>query len=784
MTRSNKDIGFQTGKKLGKRLRNANALLFVFLSLIMIAVMAMIINGIAQSVAKEYAMLYSETTIGKLNTYLGKEIALIKKAADSNAITGWFKDEISVEKRLYAYDEMISFTEILDSKNLYFGIQDSLNEFSFDTGVTFENMQPYDVLDSQRLEDSWYFEVTNSEKEYLLNVDIDKLGQRKRVWLNYKVQKNDEILGVLCSGLLFDHVIEDLFGEYDRSMLRGLVIDAKGIVQMDSQIEKETERLIYENDIFVGDYFIDNEFLKVTNDYLKDIAGYFTVDDEPVIGKLASDSVYFAIAPIESTDWSIITFYNSSALFSISKMYPLFIAMILLLIVYTWSINSFSKRLLVRPFGLLTSSVATMKEDETSAVFGLEREDEFGLLAQTIQSMKNRLDSYNSELISAKEQAERGSRAKSEFLANMSHEMRTPMNTVIGMSQLARDTQEIERVHYCLEKIETASTHLLSVINDILDMSKIESGKFEVSEGIFKFKDVINKTISVLGFRIEEKHQSFEVQINDNVPEYIISDDQRLTQVITNILSNAVKFTPDHGNLSLVASLKEKNGDRCTIEVSVSDTGIGMTYEQMGKLFQSFEQADNGISRRFGGTGLGLAISKKIVEMLGGDIGAESELGKGSRFFFHFAAGQAETPDFTEIAAVDESASFEGLRILLVDDVEINREILMALLEDSGISFTCAENGAVAVELFEQSPDQFDMILMDIQMPELDGYGATRKIRSLDNSIAQTIPIIAMTANVFREDVEKCLKSGMNAHLGKPLEITEVIHMIKRFYQQ
>jgi Signal transduction histidine kinase len=786
----NKIIGFGTGKKLSRSLRNVNALLFSLLFLVMALVMIMIISGIAQSVSKDYAMLYSESTIGKLNTYLGKEIALIKKAANSPAVLNWFSDEYNEDNRLRAYEEMQSFTEILDSGNLYFGIHDSLNEFSLEYGTKYNSFQPYDVLDGQRFDDAWYFEAANSEKEYVLNVDIDKLGQRKRVWLNYRVENyRNETLGVLCSGLLFDKVIEELFGSYDNSILRSLVIDSNGIVQMDSTIEKETERLIYEQDIFIGNYgdknyFSDKEFLKFTNEYLSNITGYFDSDDEPVIGKISSESVYFAIAPIESTDWSIITFYNAASLFNISKMYPLFIAMILLLVVYTWTVNVFVNRLVIRPFNQLTSSVADIKENKSEMLFGVTREDEFGVLSRTIQGMKDRLDSYNSELIIAKNQAEKGSQAKSEFLANMSHEMRTPMNTVIGMSQLARNADAPERVNYCLEKIETASTHLLSVINDILDMSKIESGKFEISENIFKFRDVINKTIAVIGFRMEEKQQEFEIKVDENIPEYVISDDQRLTQVITNLLSNAVKFTPDKGKITLRAMLKEKKNNRDIIEVSVTDTGIGMTDEQMRKLFQSFEQADNGISRKFGGTGLGLAISKKIINMLGGDITVESELGKGSRFRFYVPFGETEAPYAvqTTFSSEDSEPSFEGLRILLVEDVEINREIFMALFEDSGATFTCAENGLEAVKLFEANHDAFDMILMDIQMPELDGYGATRKIRSLDLPNAGTIPIIAMTANAFREDVEKCLASGMNAHLGKPLEITEVIRMINRFY--
>jgi len=773
--------------RIGLRLRNANILLFVLLSIIILTVITSIFQNISQSVSKDYADLYSSKTIGKLNTYLGKEIALVSRAASSDAVIDWFSDENNEEKRRLAHSEMMGFLDVLNSDNFYFGINDSLNEFSIGKGISFDMFKPYDVLNRERTDDIWYFDCINSDNDYLLNVDVDKYENRKRVWLNYKIQRDGKVLGVLCTGLMFDQVIEELFGKYDKNAIRGLVINERGIVQMDSDTENEKEQLIYENDIFVSDRIKDEELHTAVKKYIKDIDGYFSDNDSNTVVELVSkDYSYASVAPIEGTNWSVITFYNSAVLFSISNLYPLFIMIFILLIGYTIAINIINKKILLDPFSRLTSSLASPKDDKRRRIYGIERNDEFGILAQTIQGMRSRLYSYNNKLIIAKEQAERGSQAKSEFLANMSHEMRTPMNTVIGMSQLAKGTKDVDRIHYCIDKIENASTHLLGVINDILDMSKIESGKFELSNAVFNFRDMISKTVEVLSFRMEEKAQSFELHIDEGIPEFIFSDDQRLTQVIANILSNAVKFTPENGRIELTATLKEAKEERqCILEIAVTDTGIGISDEQKSKLFRSFEQADNGISRRFGGTGLGLAISKKIVEMLGGNIKVESEPGKGSCFSFTLVTNQAERPinsgSESDLLEALSSKSLDGLRILLVEDVEINREILMALLENSGIVFTCAENGAMAIEMFEESSDQFDIILMDIQMPELDGYGATRKIRELDNPHAKEIPIIAMTANVFREDVEKCLAAGMNAHLGKPLEIKEVVRVIKRF---
>jgi signal transduction histidine kinase/CheY-like chemotaxis protein len=554
------------------------------------------------------------------------------------------------------------------------------------------------------------------------------------------------------------------------------------------------------------------------------------------------------------------------------------------------------------------------------------------------------LKKLNEQLRAAKEEADESNRAKSEFLSNMSHEMRTPMNAIIGMTSIGKSALGIDEKNYALKRIENASSHLLGVINDILDMAKIEANKLELSSLEFDFEKVLQKVVNVINFRIDEKKHNFHVDIDRNIPRRIVGDDQRLAQVITNLLSNAVKFTPEGGSIRLSTRfLGEKNG-RCTIQFNVSDTGIGISEEQQKRLFNAFQQADLSTSRKFGGTGLGLAISKRIVEMMGGEIRVESEPGKGSTFFFTIQAGRGKTEvksllnsgvnwenvrllavdddpeilDFfrettknlrlscdtvscaeevvrlieqnqyydiyfidwkmpgmngielsrrikehqaghsvvtmissTEwsVIAADAKAAggdrflskplfpseiadcvnecigtdtgpaeegqprsqnvFEGRRVLLAEDVEINREIVLALLEPTGLEIDCAENGKEAVRMFSENPGYYDMILMDVQMPEMDGFEATRCIRSFeeerrkktaqefpqhktDEGFVKTqrgqsppvfpegIPIVAMTANVFREDVEKCLAAGMNDHVGKPLDMEEVLAKLRK----
>ncbi len=405
-------------------------------------------------------------------------------------------------------------------------------------------------------------------------------------------------------------------------------------------------------------------------------------------------------------------------------------------------------------------------------------------------AIETELRKTQQNLETAVSEANKANEHKGEFLARMSHEIRTPMNAIIGLTNIVQKRlqaipaakDDIAGVMNNIDQIESSSQHLLGLLNDILDISKIEAGKIELSEEFLDLPKLINTVSTIIKPRCDEKNISFTVTVDELKPSAFLSDSLRLRQVLINLLGNAVKFTPELGQIDFRVEKEEQKDGKTLIKFSVKDNGIGISEEMQTSIFDPFVQENKRITKKYGGTGLGLSISRRIVQLFGGDIRIKSALGEGSDFSFTIWLKETQAQQAEEKKMSDPTGKFKGKKVLVVDDVEINRMIVLSLLEPTGADIEEADDGKTAVEKFQNSPTgTYDIIFMDIQMPEMDGYEAAEKIRALDRPDAKTVPIIALTANAFKEDIDKALRSGMNDHITKPVEMDRLIEVLFKF---
>ncbi|MCF8347409.1 MAG: response regulator [Bacteroidales bacterium] len=386
------------------------------------------------------------------------------------------------------------------------------------------------------------------------------------------------------------------------------------------------------------------------------------------------------------------------------------------------------------------------------------------------------------ELIKAKEKAEYATYSKSIFLANMSHEIRTPLNGIIGMSEILSETELTELQLDYLHSIKLSGEDLLVIINDILDFSKIEAGQLQTESISFSLVKQINNVFKVLQLKANEKGIKLDMHMGQDVPEYIKSDPLRIKQILINLLNNAIKFT-EKGGVSLRLSTTKQTPDEIILKFEIIDTGIGLSPEHQGNMFKEFTQADSSTTRKHGGTGLGLTISKRLAELLGGEIGLESEWGKGSTFWFTIVAQQGEQPAGAEKLPTGTVLPM-SLKILLAEDNLINQKVSSIMLNQIGLSCDIANNGEEAVAKHQEN--KYDIILMDILMPVMDGMQATMEIRTREKNqgVAKGVKIVALTANAFQQDINNYLQNGMNYYLSKPMRKNELLLLLNEVFNQ
>ena len=368
---------------------------------------------------------------------------------------------------------------------------------------------------------------------------------------------------------------------------------------------------------------------------------------------------------------------------------------------------------------------------------------------------------------------------KSDFMNKMSHDIRTPLNAIVGMHELAlRSINNPSTVTDCLNKAKKSSEYLISIINDVLDMSRIESGKMQVSNTAFNMRELLDTVIQLETNPAKEKKLDLQLDCPSSIHADFLGDSIRIKQCLINLISNSIKFTPEHGTVSLTYEERGVDDSCSVVRFTVQDTGIGMSEAYMQRIFIPFEQEQSSFTSVYTGSGLGLSIVHNLVKLMKGTISVESKLNQGTKFVIELPLEKSDTPtenDSAEISELELSEILRGKRILLAEDNEINREIIIALLEEVGAVVDAAENGAIAAELFSgSSKGYYSIILMDIQMPVMNGLEAAKAIRNASHPDSKRIPIIALSANAFEEDIERSIQYGMQAHLTKPIDMDAI----------
>jgi signal transduction histidine kinase/CheY-like chemotaxis protein len=736
-----------------------------------------LITNIEQDLGKKMVLEHANINRLKALSHFKQNLNLIKRSVNDYSFQGWMKDTSNDKFEKKAIKTIKNDCEISDCYGWFVLSVSSLTSLDW-------NQEDNEIkkVKLKLEENAWLPEKLKGTKEFYVAAGINSIDGNRYVFFDYFAREKGKIIGTVGNYTRTSTIADEILKASNQDVLE-VLIDDQGVFHTsinsrDTAHHRKVSTFLQDkswNDI-LGTVIDQEAFKSSHNNSVKTID--ITINNINYIA---------AIAYIEEVDWFAMSLLSKKSMKDRIDVIPLFLVILLTLVtIIIFTIYLFNTFIFKRIINM-DKAVNNIASGDYNRLIVDSSSDELGSLAQGINTMSqeisknlSRIESQNTVLSEAIKTTNQAIQAKSNFLANMSHEIRTPLNAVLGFAEIGKKADLLDEKNDCLEKIHFSGEHLLQIINDVLDFSKIGSKQLKLENISFDFSSTFEKITQILNFSIENKGLTLNIHLDDTIPSHLIGDPLRVEQIIINLVSNAIKFT-EVGSIEINASLKNRTDEKVRIELCVKDSGIGMTQEQQKNLFTAFSQADDSITRKYGGTGLGLAICKQLAEMMGGSITVESEYGKGTQFIFTVPLTYSTKElqrDTKQTINVDLSTLIKHLHnktILLVEDNRINQLVATKTLEPLNVSIDIAEDGLQAIE--KMRTNSYAFVFMDIQMPKLDGLQATEQIRAFDN---ETI-IIGVSAHASTQNHENAINVGMTDYMTKPIQQALVFEMINKY---
>ncbi|MCL2235187.1 MAG: ATP-binding protein [Defluviitaleaceae bacterium] len=798
MTRSEKNQ-IKSKNRLGTRAR------FMYMAVPAVAIVVLLIIGnivssnIADDFARRLARQYSIEAASSFQIATSPHFILMQQISDSTTISRWLSasDDAYQHDKLLAFEEIMGFARGIEYIHLMFTSYRTMQAYNIYADMAFDEFLPWVTVGTGEA-GQWFHDTRDAEIPFILNIQRVGVGSEEYelyIWTNSRMYYKDEFVGVVTTGTPFNPVFDVVFGEFDSTYRRGYIIDQYSSVRIDSAGKLQTHYMGFPIVAAIPELGDNRGLRQGIADHLDlrtngiFLPGLYTYESIPMDTGVY---LYASIAPIMGTNWSVIILSSHLGIFADSYL-PVIIAAFAFLVLIMVAGNLMIRRVVLDPLAHLTSSVEVSGDiNSTGDLFGNQREDEIGLLSRTIQSMRNDLRDAMERQRRA-DVAEQSNEAKSRFLARMSHEIRTPITSVLGISEIQlRNPKHPPYTEESFVRIHSAAHMLLKLVNDILDLSSIEAEKMALISEEYDIASNISDVVHQHLSSVHKKGITLQLHIDENLPVTFIGDTLRLAQILNNILSNAIKYT-EKGRVDLTASCEgsAKKGEVATLVISIRDTGMGMTKEQLDALHEDYTRFHERENLRIGGTGLGMAIVYSLAEIMNATVDVESKVGEGTLITVRLPQIVATDEVLGEVAARSLERFKVGLgsikskflpepmpygKVLVVDDMEANLYVARGLLSFYGLEIDFCENGYEAVEKVRKGY-VYDIVFMDHMMPGMNGIDTMLAMRQM----GYTAPVVALTANALVGQAEEFMSKGFDGFISKPIQTKQLNDVLNKF---